>query len=118
MFSLYLDEDSSSRALVAALRRSGFDCLTTNEAALSKQADEDQLAFAAAQNRVLYTMNIGDFARLHNMWWRSGKTHTGIIIVTEQQSPVGVQLRALQNMATKFESGDMVNRMEFLRNYI
>ena len=117
MFRLYLDEDSSNRSLIVALRRAGFDCLTTREAGLLKQVDEEQPAFAASQNRVLYTMNIGDFARLHNEWARADRVHSGVIIVTEQDLTVGIQLRALQNIAALFEQAAMVNRREFLLNY-
>jgi uncharacterized protein DUF5615 len=83
-----------------------------------KQRDEEQLAFATSQKRVLFTMNIGDFARLHNEWRREERTHAGIIILTEQLCPIGVQLRALQNMGAIFESEDMENRLEFLLNYV
>jgi hypothetical protein len=38
-------------ALVAALRKRGVDILTTFEAEMTEQTDEQQLAFAAAQER-------------------------------------------------------------------
>lgn len=118
MFPLYLDEDSSERALVAALRGAGFDCLTVLEAQRTRFSDEDQLAFAAEEGRVIYTRNTRDFRRLDALWHQAGRSHAGIIVLSIQQTPVGVQLRALTKVAAAFESGDMVDRLVFLRNYI
>lgn len=117
MFSLYFDEDASNQSLIRELRRIGYECLTTAEAGWLTNSDEDQLSFAASQHRILYTMNIGDFSRLHNEWVRAERSHSGIIIVTQQHTSVGVQLRATQQMSAIFEHEDMANRLEFLLNY-
>lgn len=114
MFSLYLDEDASDRALVRALRLAGFDCLTAHEAERVRQSDEEQLVFAAVERRVLYTKNYGDFSRIHSQWIRTARSHSGIIVVTRQRMPVGVQLSALQEVARRFEAEEMVDRLVFL----
>jgi uncharacterized protein with PIN domain len=117
VFSLFFDEDAQEHSLIRSLRRAGFDCLTANEAGRQGLSDEEQLSFAAAARRVLYTRNTKDFARLHAVWRRSALTHAGVIVVTHQRVSIGLRLRALQNMAAIFESDDMANRLEFLLNY-
>jgi hypothetical protein len=82
------------------------------------RSDEDQLAFAASEGRVLYTSNASDFCRLDTEWRLAGRRHGGIIVLTDQLSPIGVQLRALQVVASKFTQEDMMDRLEFLLNYI
>ena len=117
MFSLYFDEDASDRRLLRALRADGFDCLTAHEAGQLEATDEDQLAFAASHNRVLYSNNAGDFARLHREWQLTERSHSGIVVVSAQRSPIGAQLRGIRTLAERFEPEDMVNRLEFLLNY-
>lgn len=58
-------------ALVHALRARGFDVQTALEAAMIERTDEDHLAFATAQNRVLCSFNVGDFYRLICATWQS-----------------------------------------------
>jgi hypothetical protein len=115
---LYFDEDSSSHALVEALRRAGFDGLTTNEARMRGQADEQHLAFAFAQERVLFTMNTRDFRRLDATWRAAGRDHGGVIALTNQRQPIGQQLRAFRTIADRYGQEEMRNRFEFLRNYL
>jgi hypothetical protein len=86
---LYVDHDSSAVAVVRALRERGIDVLTTQEAGLIRVPDGEQLAFATAEQRTLYTANRRDFARIHKQWMREGRTHTGIIVRSRQQVPIG-----------------------------
>ena len=62
---LYCDEDSMRQALVVGLRKRGVDILTSLEAGTTKETDEQQLAFAAAQGRAIYSSRsaIGVIAR-------------------------------------------------------
>ena len=61
--TLYLDEDVHPR-LAMILRERGFDVLTTAEARMLERSDPEQLEFAAQHGRVIFTHNIGDYARL------------------------------------------------------
>lgn len=117
MFSLYFDEDSLQRGLIQALRRAGFDCVTAADAGMRSQPDERQLLFSTEQGRVFFTSNVRDFRRLDTEWRQSGRRHAGIILLTDQLTLIGVQLRAFQNMASRFEPEDLENRVEFLLNY-
>ena len=55
LFQLYIDEDASDDDLLVAFRSRGLPFLTTEDAGLRGADDEDQLAFAAKQERVIYT---------------------------------------------------------------
>jgi Domain of unknown function (DUF5615) len=99
------------------LRRAGFDCLTASEAEMRGQSDESQLRFATEQGRVLFTKNTADFRRLDAEWRTSGKSHAGIVVLTDHRARVGVQLRAFQAMGAKFTAEDMKDRLEFLLNH-
>jgi hypothetical protein len=63
--SLYLDEDTIARSLVAGLRARGADVQTVVEAGLRGKDDATQLQWAALKKRALYTFNVSDFCKLH-----------------------------------------------------
>jgi hypothetical protein len=65
---LYFDEDSMWHALITALRARSIDVQTALEAAMIERADEDHLACATVQGRVLCSFNVGDFYRLHTSY--------------------------------------------------
>ncbi len=111
---LYLDEDVDV-ALAAALRQRGIDVLTPQEAGRLGLADEDQLTFATREERVFFTHNRGDFARLHQEMMREGRSHAGMIL--SDQLPVGVLLRRLSNLCFRLTQEEMGNRLEFLSRW-
>ncbi|MEK7442132.1 MAG: DUF5615 family PIN-like protein [Chloroflexota bacterium] len=79
MARLYSNENFPLPA-VEELRRLGHDVLTIQETGKAGQAtpDEDVLAFAISEKRVLLTINRKHFIRLHNQ----ESKHTGIIVCT------------------------------------
>ena len=105
MLRLYLDHDSASSTVVAALRLSGIDVLTTQDAGNARADDATQLAFAAGTERALYTDNVSDFARLQAGWVGEGRPHGGIIVRANQAMTVSLQIRALQRISTFFANG-------------
>ncbi len=105
-FTLYIDEDLMSDALLAALRVVGIDAVSTREAGRRGAKDDDQLAHAASQGRAIFTGNQGDFIRLHIRWLSAGLHHAGILILTVRSAPVGLvatKLRLLQITAADLE---------------
>ena len=110
----YLDEDAQSEALIQALRSRGVSLLTTSEAGNSKQGDEEQLRFAAAQGRVLLTSNIADFVRLHTEWLKSGTSHGGVILIRQQKWGPGELARRIIRVLAQCPGGDMRDRIEFI----
>ncbi|MBA4179193.1 MAG: hypothetical protein C0506_01255 [Anaerolinea sp.] len=117
MFGVYFDEDSGHHAVVGAARRAGFQCLTTKEAGRRRRPDTEQLEFATEAGLVVYTCNAGDYGRLDKFWSAEGRIHAGIIVLTDQRAPVGVQLRALQNLAASVSAEEMRGRLVFLLNW-
>lgn len=111
---LYVDEDAEEHAVVHALRTRGVDVLTTLEANLSSATDEQQLAFATAEGRAIYSFNVGDFARLHGDYLARGVEHAGIIVIPDQRCSVGEKLRRLTNLIRTISAEQMRNRMEYL----
>jgi hypothetical protein len=61
-------------AVAAGLRQSGIDVLTAQEASRCGLPDLDQLAFAAADQRVMVTFD-PDYLAIH----QSGTPHAGIV---------------------------------------
>lgn len=87
------------RLVLALLRDAGIECLTAAEAGTLGRPDEAQLLFATERNMASITANRVDFQRLHNAWAAAGREHAGIIIISDQQTPVTSvvsQLRAIQ----------------------
>lgn len=92
MIRLYLDEDTSNLAFVAALRVSNVDVTTTLEAGRLRCTDEEQLIWATEQERIIYSFNRGDFSKLHGQLMAEGRIHAGIILARQQRHSIGAQL--------------------------
>ncbi len=83
--SLYTDEDIAN--LVATLLRTrGLDVLTTLDAGMTGYSDEQQLAYAASENRCLLTHNRVDYERLHLNYLETGQQHSGIIVTPQNNA--------------------------------
>jgi hypothetical protein len=76
---VYLDEDVDV-LLAPLLAAHGIDCLTTVAAANLGRSDEEQLAFAWKEARVLITHNRTDFENLAVAWWGQQRDHAGIVL--------------------------------------
>ena len=111
---LYVDEDAGEHAVIIGLRARGIDILTTLEALRDGTSDADQLAFAATQERSIYTFNVGDFAKLHNEYLRQGLEHWGIIAIPDQRYSIGEKIRRVAGLLSRVTSADMINRMQYL----
>ena len=104
-------------ALVVGLRKRGVDILSALEAGTTKESDERQLVFAAAQGRAIYSFNVGDFCRLHSQWLAEQRAHAGIVLARQQQFPVGEQIRRLVRLVGTLSEEEMRNRLEFLGDW-
>lgn len=111
---LYLDEDAPIQ-LAKALRQRGIDALTTQEARMSESSDEQQVAFAAGQQRAVLTHNKRHFILIHQAYIEKGKEHWGIIVA--DQNKVGPLLRMLSKLWFTVSAEDMKNRLEFLSSW-
>jgi predicted nuclease of predicted toxin-antitoxin system len=103
----YTDEHVA-RAVIRGLRQRGVDILAVPEAGLLTASDEEQLARAKQEGRVLFTQD-ADFLRLH----ASGIAHAGIIYANQQAS-TGEIIYGLMLVYQVLDSEDMVNHIEYL----
>jgi hypothetical protein len=110
----FTDEDVYG-AVATALRRAGVDAISTPETGRRGQSDESQLAWAAAEGRVLITFNVAHFAELHAIWMRHGRRHAGIVV--SGQRPIGDMVRRLLHLADTLDADSMGDRLEFLGDW-
>ena len=97
--SLYTDEDIAN-LIATLLRARGLDILTTIEAEMTGCSDEQQLAYAATQERCILTHNRVDYERLHLSYIQTGQQHSGIIVTPQNNAyevtqRVGILLNTL-----------------------
>lgn len=112
---LYLDEDAQRTTLVRALRARQVDVLTANETNLVGVPDAEQLAFAAAQSRAVFSFNRGDFVALHVLYLQQHQHHAGIIV--SDQLEIGVIVRRLLRLLAARSDADMRDQLEFLSSW-
>jgi predicted nuclease of predicted toxin-antitoxin system len=111
---LYLDEDVHP-GVATAVRRRGFDALSTHELGRWGRSDPEQLAYAAAEGRALFTFNAVDFLRLHQAWLEAGRSHWGIIIA--EQAPVGEITRRLLRFLNNVTADEMCDQIYWLPGF-
>lgn len=104
----HLDEHCS-KALAEGLRRRGIDVITTLDAALQSARDDDHLAFARAEGRVVFTHD-PDFLRLH----AAQVPHAGLVYCHPQARTLGQIIRGLVLIWDVYEPEEMHNRVEYL----
>lgn len=111
---IYVDEDAEEHAVVEGLRNRGIDVLTATDAQLGGATDPEQLAHAVREGRVLYSLNVGDFARIHRDCLTQGVDHFGIIAIPGQRYSIGEKIRRIASLVTTMTADAMKNRMEYL----
>jgi predicted nuclease of predicted toxin-antitoxin system len=77
-------------AIANGLRRRGIDVTTTADVGLQGTTDEEHLAFARAERRIIVTHD-DDYLRLH----QRDISHAGIAYCRQQTQSIGEMLRAL-----------------------
>ena len=105
---LHLDE-SVTLAVAAPLRARGISITTSAEADLIGASDEQQLAFATSEGRVLITHD-DDFLRLHHI----GVDHAGIGYCHQTKYSVCDLLQVLILLHGCVAAEEMLNRVEYL----
>lgn len=79
----HLDENMHN-AIAQGLRQRGIDVTTTADVSMIGASDRQQLAYAAANSRVLVTHD-DDLLRLHHR----GVSHAGIVFCRQRQRRIG-----------------------------
>ena len=83
---------------------------------MAGRPDEEQLAWASANGRALYSFNRSDSCRLHKTWLQVERSHGGIIL-SRQDLGVGEHMRRLLRLMNRLTAEEMVNRLEFLSDW-
>ena len=104
----HLDENANN-AIADGLRRRGIDVTISVQANLISASDEQQLAFAHAQGRVLFTQD-RDFLELHY----SDVKHSGIVYAIKGSRTTGEILKGLVLIWEVLTPLDMVGNLEYL----
>ncbi len=111
---LLTDEDVYG-AIAPALRKAGFDAVSTPESGRRAESDESQFNWAQSEGRAVVTFNVAHFAALHSEWLQQGRHHAGVIV--SSQRPIGDLLRRLVHLANSLDADAMQDRLEFLSNW-
>ena len=114
---LYLDEDAVDGAFVAAVRARGVGVTIAAELGMTDRSDEEHLAAASSQGRILFSFNASDYCRIHTELLTQGKSHAGIILAPQQRYSIGERVRRLLNLIAALSAEQMHNRIEFLSNW-
>jgi predicted nuclease of predicted toxin-antitoxin system len=104
----HLDENANN-AIADGLKRRGIDVTISAEVNLISASDQEQLAFAHSQGRVIFTQD-RDFLELHY----SGINHSGIVYCIKGSRSIGEILRGLILIAEVLTSEDMIGNLEYL----
>lgn len=104
----YYTDEHVSRAVINGLRQRGVDVLSVPEAHRIGTADNEQLAFALAEGRVLLTYDT-DYLALH----AAGVSHAGIVYAN-QYTPVREVIRGLMLIYQALDSAEMTGQVEYL----
>lgn len=111
-----LDAHVSSRHVGRRLASAGHDVLALDQdETLSRLPDDEVLAVAAAQRRILITHNVRHFAPIAGSWAEHRRSHHGLILVTLPHADYGAILRRLELVFSAHpDAHDWLDRIEFL----
>jgi predicted nuclease of predicted toxin-antitoxin system len=97
------------RTVALGFRRRGIDVTTTPEAGILGASDEEQLAHASREGRVVVTRD-DDFLALA----AKGVSHAGIVFTRQARRNIGPTVLALTLLHRVFAAEDLVGRVEYL----
>jgi predicted nuclease of predicted toxin-antitoxin system len=104
----HLDEHVS-HAVAEGLRRLGANVTTTTDASLLGATDQQQLAYARAEERILFTQDQDCLALA-----AKGIEHSGIAYCDQNSRSIGQIVQGLKLIWEIYEPNEMVNRLEFI----
>lgn len=102
----YLDEDLPPD-IAELLRKQGVDAVSAHEAGNAQRPDQEQLAFAAQEERAIVTRDARHFIVLSQEAIRRQTPHAGIIICppSMRESEISAIADALIRVATRYPEG-------------
>lgn len=108
---LYIDEDVHE-SIAPALRRHGYAILNVREADRRGLSDAEQLAYAVAEGRTLFSFNVADYMALHLEYLSQGREHQGIII--SNQIPISETVHRLLILLDQVSADEIRNQLRWL----
>ena len=117
---LILDEHISPDS-AQGLLGAGIDVVEVSNwlsGTLRSTADDQILAVAAEEQRVLVSFDVNTIPPLINLWSTQGKHHAGVILIsrkTFRQNDASGIVRALRTLVVDHEDEDWQDRIEFLK---
>jgi Domain of unknown function (DUF5615) len=97
------------------LRLRHFDVISAHEIGRWGLSDEEQLTYAVAEGRAIFSYNTPDYLKLHLDWLRQGKEHHGIIV--SDQLPIGETVRRLLNLLNRVTADEIRNQIRWLQAF-
>jgi hypothetical protein len=92
-----LDAHVPNRRVGRGLARAGHDVLALDhDETLSRLADEEVLALAAEQERIVVTHNVRHLVPIARRWAEARRSHHGLILVTSPSTEYGAIVRRLE----------------------
>ena len=107
MITFHLDENVD-HAIAHGLRLRGIDVTTATDAGLIGASDARHIAFALAENRVIFTQD-QDLLRHH----QAGDQHAGIVYSQQGARSIGEIVRFLHFLSDCLEPQDIRGQLEF-----
>lgn len=104
----YYTDEHVSRAVIQGLRQRGVDVLSLPEAGMLGATDEQHLAFAIEQERVIFTQD-ADFLRMA----AAGSVHYGIVYAPQTRT-IGDIVRGLMLIYQIISQEEMIGKIEYL----
>lgn len=117
---LFLDAHLSARRIGASLRLGGHDVRAADEErTLDGWSDDDLLALATEEGRIMITFNVRDFPRIAQEWAEARRHHAGCaIMVGMEHSNFGAILRALDSvLAARPQQPDWLDCTTFVSRH-
>ena len=104
----YYTDEHVAKAVIEGLRRRGVEVATVPENDMLRATDEESLAFALTQGRVILTLD-DDFLKLA----AQGHEHAGMVYA-HQRTPIGEIISGLMLIYSVLSAEEMVGNIEFL----
>jgi hypothetical protein len=111
LIRLYIDEDVHE-SIAPALRQRGYDALNAREVNRRGLSDSEQLAYAVAQGRTLFSFNVSDYMALHIEYVTQNREHTGIIV--SKQISISAALRRLLILLEQTSANEIYAQLHWL----
>jgi len=111
---LHLDADASQKALLEALLKRGYDVTRTPSPGLPFEADDDdQLLWATAQGRIIFTHNIRDLIHKTEQY----PHHSGILLAHRSSYSLADVIRLIDRALTTTSAEEWIGQVRWLSDW-